>query len=116
MKQLHIGLIALFTLLLAQGQSRAQIPGTINYQGRAVVNGNNFSGTSDFKFALVNEAGTTTYWSNDGTSAGGAEPVAGVAIDVSVGLFAVTLGDTNLANMIAIPASVFQNPDIFLRT
>ena len=32
------------------------------------------------KFALVNAAGTTTYWSNDGTSVDGSEPQASVAV------------------------------------
>ena len=116
MKHMHIGLMALLTLLPAQGQALTQVPGTINYQGRAIVNGNNFSGTGDFKFALVNEAGTATYWSNDGSSSGGAEPTSAVSIDVSIGLFAVTLGDTNLADMVTIPAAVFLNPDVHLRT
>jgi len=31
----------------------AQAPGVINYQGRVVVNGTNFTGTGQFKFALV---------------------------------------------------------------
>ena len=113
MKSTHIGRIVLLTFVLTQGQAFAQVPGTINDQGRAVVNGNSFSGTGNFKFASVNQAATTTYWSNDGTSVGGAEPTSGVSIDVSKGLLAVTLGDTDLSNMVTIPATIFQNPDVY---
>jgi trimeric autotransporter adhesin len=48
-----------------------------------------------------------TYWSNDGTSTAGSEPTNAISINVSDGLFTVALGDTTLANMMAIPASVF---------
>jgi trimeric autotransporter adhesin len=48
-----------------------------------------------------------TFWSNDGTSSAGSEPTNAVSISVSDGLFTVTLGDTTLANMTAIPAAVF---------
>jgi len=58
----------------------------------------------------------TTYWSNDGTSVNGSEPVAAVSVEVSTGLFTVALGDTNLANMQAIPAIVFATqPDLQLQ-
>jgi hypothetical protein len=56
-----------------------------------------------------------TYWSNDGTSAGGSQPGTAVSIPVQGGLFTVLLGDTNLAGMTAIPVEVFQNPDVHLR-
>ena len=39
----------------------------------------------------------TTYWSNDGTSSAGSEPVSAVGVGVSNGLFTVVLGDTTLA-------------------
>ena len=56
------------------GVAHAQAPQILNYQGRIVSAGTNFTGTGAFKFALVNPGGTTTYWSNDGTSNNGAEP------------------------------------------
>jgi hypothetical protein len=94
---------------------RAQVPQLINYQGRVAVGGVNFSGSGSFQFALVNTNGTATYWSNDGTSAAGSEPTSAVAIPVTNGLYSVLLGDTSLANMTAIPASVWTNPDVRLR-
>lgn len=86
---------------------KAQVPQMINYQGRASVAGTNFDGTGQFKFALVNDTGATTYWSN-GNSA--------VSLTVTKGLYAVLLGDTSIANMsTAIPVTVFNNADCRLR-
>lgn len=94
----------------------AQVPQIINYQGRIVSGTTNFSGTGQFKFALVNAAGSVTFWSNNGSSAGGSEPSAAVSLAVSNGLYSVLLGDTNIANMTAgiLPAS-FTNIDVRLR-
>ena len=90
----------------------AQVPGILNYQGRVVVNGTNFTGTGQFKFALVDGSGTTTYWSNDGTSVGGNQPAASNLLTVTKGLYSVLLGDATLPNMTAIPAAVFTNSDV----
>jgi trimeric autotransporter adhesin len=57
----------------------------------------------------------TTYWSNDGTSVAGSEPNAAVSVAVTNGLFTVTLGDTNTANMAAIDSSLFMQPNLQLR-
>jgi hypothetical protein len=85
----------------------AQVPGILNYQGRVVVNGTNFDGTGQFKFALVNGTGATTYWSNG---------VGAVSVPVAKGLYAVLLGDTTITNMtVSIPAGVFTNADVRLR-
>ncbi len=63
----------------------------------------------------MNAAGSTTYWSNDGSSAGGSQPATAVPITVTNGLYSVLLGDTTLANMTTIPPSVFNNSDVRLR-
>ena len=91
------------------------VPALLNHQGRMAVNGVNFEGTGQFKFALVNGTGTTTYWSNNGTSTAGSQPTAAVSLAVVKGLYAVLLGDTALANMTALPVSVFDNADVRLR-
>jgi hypothetical protein len=96
--------------LVAQTAPAQQVPQVLGYQGRVSVDGANFDGTGGFKFALVDAAGTTTYWSNDGTSAGGAQPFALVPLPVTKGLYSVLLGDTTLPNMTAVPAAVFSNP------
>src|SRR5437762_1669895 len=101
---------------LANGTAlRAQVPQLINFQGRVAADGVNFNGTGQFKFALVNGEGTGTFWSNDGTVAGGTEPVAAVPIPVSQGLYSVLLGDATLTNMLPISAAIFTNGDVRLR-
>ena len=94
----------------------AQVPGILNHQGKITVNGTNYTGTGQFKFALVNAAGNTTYWSNDGSSTVGAEPTAAVSLPVARGIFSVNLGDTTLANMTqTIPAGAFTNSSLSAR-
>ena len=102
-------------LLFASLTASADVPQLINYQGRVAVGSVNFDGTGQFKFALVNDSGSTTFWSNDGTSNAGAEPTAAVSLSVTKGLYSVQLGDLGLANMQAVPASVFNNSDVRLR-
>lgn len=105
-----IVLVALFV-----GSAGAAVPSLLNHQGRMAVNGVNFEGSGQFKFALVNADGSTTYWSNDGTSTAGSQPSSAVALSVTKGLYAVLLGDTTLTNMTALPAAVFDQADVRLR-
>ena len=109
-------ILAFLTVVLALTVSGvAQIPSTLNYQGRVAVNGVNFTGTGQFKFALVNAAGSVSYWTNDGTHLDGTQPTAASSLPVSSGLYSVQLGDTALANMTPVPATVFANADVRLR-
>lgn len=80
-----------------------------NYQGRVKVQGQAFTGTGQFKFAIVSTSGSETLWSNDGTSAGGNEPTASLALLVSDGIFNVMIGDTSLG-MEAINSAIFNFP------
>jgi microcystin-dependent protein len=106
----------LAALLIAfTGAVHAQVPQIINYQGRITSNGSPFTGNGQFKFALVNSDGTTSYWSNDGTSTNGGEPAAAVTLPVAAGLYVAPLGDTAIGGMQAVPPSVFSNSDVFLR-
>lgn len=105
--------IALVFAALAPLQ--AQVPQLINYQGRVAVGAVNFDGSGQFKFAFVDAAGTSTYWSNDGTSTAGNPPTAAVTLTVSKGLYSVLLGDATLPNMAIVPSTVFTNPDVRLR-
>jgi len=114
MNRTAIGAISSAFILFASSLP-AQVPQLINYQGRVVVGSTNFNGTGSFKFALVNAAGTTAYWTNDGTHLDGTEPTNAVSISVSNGLYSVLLGDTSLSNMTAVPAIVFANADVRLR-
>lgn len=112
----HLIRLSLLAAILAiTFTTHAQVPQIINYQGRIAVDAVNFDGTGQFRFALVNATGTTSYWSNDGTSTGGSQPTTAVALTVTKGLYSVQLGDASLANMTAIPNSVFANSDVRLR-
>jgi hypothetical protein len=94
----------------------ADIPHMINYQGAVTVSGSPFTGTGYFKFVIVNAAGNTTYWSNDGTSVNGSQPTSAVSLSVTDGRFNVALGDTSVSNMTQqIPPEVFDSPERYLR-
>lgn len=93
----------------------AQVPQIINYQGKIAVGSTPFTGTGQFKFALVDGTGSTSYWSNDGTSAAGSEPTAAVSLPVVNGLYVVPLGDASVGGMTPIAPSVFANSDVRLR-
>jgi formylglycine-generating enzyme required for sulfatase activity len=111
LRALALGFTILSTTLCAQ------VPQILNYQGNIAVGTPpvNFNGSGVFRFALVNTDGTTTFWSNDGTSTAGSQPTAGVTLSVAKGLYSVLLGDTTLTNMTVIPATVFANSDVRLR-
>jgi N-acetylneuraminic acid mutarotase len=102
-------------LLTLTSLLHAQVPQLISYQGRVGVDGVNFDGSGQFKFAFVNAAGTDTYWSNDGSSKAGSEPGTAITLPVSKGLYAVLLGDATLSHMAIVPATVFTKGDVHLR-
>ena len=92
------------------------VPPVLNYAGQVAINNKPFDGNGLFKFALVNSDGNATYWSNDGTSTEGLEPLDSVSISVNGGLYAVLLGNTALEGMAKIEPTVFaQNTDTKLR-
>ncbi len=107
-------LLFAFSLVFVSAVS-SQIPQLLGYQGRVLANGANFTGSGAFRFALVNQAGNVTYWSNDGTSSNGSPPAGAVTLTVDRGLYSILLGDTTLVNMTAIPATVFNSVDVRLR-
>ncbi len=74
-------------------------PAMVAYQGEVRESDAPYNGDGYFKFAVVNAAGDTAYWSNDGTSTGGGEPTAALQLSVSEGLFNILLGDTKLGGM-----------------
>ena len=104
-----------FATALLTSPLHAQVPRLLNYQGRVAVGSVNFEGAGQFRFAIVNNTGATTFWSNDGTSVAGSQPANAVSLAVGKGLYSVLLGDIALTNMTAIPASVFTHPDVRLR-
>ncbi|MBC7237584.1 MAG: hypothetical protein H5T69_17215, partial [Chloroflexi bacterium] len=101
---------------LARPLQQGGAPTVVSYQGQVRVAGQPYTGTGYFKFAIVDAAGATSYWSNDGTSANGSEPVAAVSLGVVNGLFSVLLGDTALAGMTrSLEAMVFSGSERYLR-
>jgi N-acetylneuraminic acid mutarotase len=108
------GLTFLTLLACFLPAATAQVPQLISYQGHVTIAGANFNGTGQFKFAFVSGDGSTSWWSNDGSSAGGSEPSTIVHLGVTNGLFSVALGDPALG-MTAIPPAVFTNTDVRLR-
>ncbi len=107
----NISLIHALVVLLGLSISlHADVPNIVNYQGRVAVNGTNFTGTGQFRFAIVNGNGSITFWSN-----GGGE----VPVPVSKGSYSVLLGDTTLTNMASLDTasdpSANGNTDVRLR-
>lgn len=112
----YIGLItAILASALVPGSLRAVPPAMIAHQGRLLVEGVNFTGEGKFKFALVDAAGATTFWSNDGTSVGGEMPAQAVTLNLDKGYYSVMLGDTSLANMAPLGPSMIGASDVRLR-
>ena len=80
------------------------------YQGRVKVQGQLFDGTGYFKFAITNNAGNTSLWSNDLTSSGGNEPTDSINSQVNNGIFNVNIGDPAIG-MEPINRTVFNHPN-----
>lgn len=86
---------------------RANSQVTFNYQGRVKVQGQPYSGTGLFKFAVLNTSSTAYLWTNDGTETFGIEPAASVSLPVADGVFNVLMGDTTM--MQPISPTIFQS-------
>jgi len=112
MKTILTPLIGLFLFCF----SSQAAPPIISYSGQVAVNGSPFTGTGLFKFAFVGGNGQFSYWSQDGTSAGGSEPGGYVSALVSNGVYSIMLGDDAISGMGTINESVFQDHnDVHLR-
>ncbi len=91
----------------------AGVPTQINHQGVVSVNGLRFTGSGDFKFAIVDPGTGNFVWTNDDpTPDTNTEPTNAVMVTVTNGVYSVALGDmVNLTNMTEIPASLFADFD-----
>lgn len=87
----------------------------LNYSGQLVVGTTSFDGVASFKFALVSSDGSKTYWSNDGTSAAGSEPIRSVPVRVVKGTYLIAIGDPKLSNMQVLPLTLHLQSDLRLR-
>ncbi|HEV2455822.1 MAG TPA: hypothetical protein VGY98_16275, partial [Verrucomicrobiae bacterium] len=90
----------------AGATARANISGGKVTSITVLAPGGGYSGTATVTIAPPSPVYTTA-WSNDGSSVNGSEPSSAVSVTVSQGLFTVILGNTALANMTGIPATVF---------
>lgn len=105
----------LLGLVLLQ-TSYGQAPGVVSHFGFVQVGGVPFTGAGQFKAALVDGTGATTFWSHDGTSVAGSEPLSSFNTNLVNGRYSFGLGDTSIANVTqSIPASVFANTGVYLR-
>jgi len=109
-------ILLVFLLLPVANLLAADIPMIMNYQGSVTdATGSPLNGSGYFKFAIVDAAGTTTFWVNDNVTTNGTEPTTSVIIPVTNGLFSVKLGDVNLTNMAALNVEVFVDTNVYLR-
>jgi len=81
-----------------------------NYQGKIKIQGSLFDGIGHFKFAIVNNPGNVTLWSNDMTSTAGNEPLGYISTQVDNGIFNVMIGDP-LLGMTPIDSALFNYPN-----
>ena len=84
-------------------------PQVLNYSGKISVSGQPYTGQAYFKFALINRAGTVSYWTNDGNFTLIQEPPNAVAVTLTDGVYSVPLGNASLANMQMIPDQIFKD-------
>ncbi len=109
-------LVAALLLSATSINAQSGSPAIVSYQGKVTVGGAPYTGGGYFKFAVVSQAGNVTYWSNDGSSWAGGEPINAVPLPVSGGLFNGLLGDTSLSGMTQpLSASAFDGTDRYLR-
>ena len=96
---------------LWSGAAAADVPQTINHQGVVQVGITPFSGTGSFRFAIMENGGGLSLWTNDGSNIGtGLMPANAVSLEVNNGVYTVRLGDTALyGNMVALPPSALAD-------
>jgi len=86
-----------------------------NYQGRVKIEGRNYNGQGQFKFAILSPDMKSTLWSNDASSVDGSQPATGIPLSVSDGVFNLIMGSET--QMEPINATIFQNREpLKLRT
>ncbi len=117
--------LAAVTAAALASSLRAALPDTVPYQGRVAVDGTNFTGTGQFKFAIYEQipgdtASLALRWTNAvGATTGStlAEPAMAVSLPVANGLYTVGLGDSALNAMQPLPASLTPGAGkrVFLR-
>ena len=103
-------MLAAFPLLTGQSSSH-----TILFRGEVIIRELPFTGSGYFKFVITDRSGMISYWSNDGSSSQGEEPVRSVPILVERGEYQVLLGSRDFPSMQPIPPQVLEKEELFLR-
>ncbi|MDH5405630.1 MAG: hypothetical protein OEX80_03735 [Candidatus Aminicenantes bacterium] len=98
-------------LPLLKGQSSSQ---TILFRGEVSVRGVPFTGSGYFKFVITDRSKQISYWSNDGSSSRGEEPIGSIPILVEKGSYQVLLGSSDFPPMPPIPSQVLEKEELFL--
>jgi uncharacterized protein YjbI with pentapeptide repeats len=96
----------LIALLLAA--FHATIGNVINHTGHVSIKGTPYTGTGQFKFAIVDGNGSSL-WNNDGSLGG--EPAKAVTTQVTNGFYSVRLGDETTPDMTKLLPSVLDRDD-----
>jgi N-acetylneuraminic acid mutarotase len=102
-------------MLLFAASAHAAPPALFNVQGRLLQGNTAVNGPSEMKFALVNASGSVVYWGNSADNDHNGSPDLGIAVTLNRGLYSISLGDTTLPNMAALPPAVFANNELYLR-
>lgn len=109
-------MMAVVGLALPVDAAWADVPLTVSHQGYITSQGTPFSGTGQFRFALIDPASGNNLWTNDGTQTGTANaPDTAVALPVAGGIYSVELGDAGLPNMTALTGGLFDAVPLALR-
>ncbi|NOT01049.1 MAG: hypothetical protein HOP29_10515 [Phycisphaerales bacterium] len=89
----------------------------LHHQGVVAVKGERFTGTGAFRFALIDGSTGVYRWTSDGSAVSDPDaPTDPVSLTVINGVYNVLLGEATLANMTAIPDSLFaETADLRLR-
>ncbi len=87
----------------------------IGFQGRLQIAGTNHVGSASFKFALVPETGGPAAWLSSADLDADGQPDVPVALVLERGIFALSLGDTNLPGMSALSGPALGATDLAVR-
>ena len=61
--RIYVYVVMVLAAMFSSPDEASAVPQLINFQGRIQVSGADYTGSGDFKFALVDKVGATTYWS-----------------------------------------------------
>lgn len=113
---MHRFCISIVAAVLGTTLASAAVPLRINHQGVVSVNGQRFTGSGSFRFAIVDPDTGLNLWTNDGSNVGSAGmSTDAVDVDVENGVYTVALGNSALTNMVPIPHAVFDDSNAALR-